>query len=179
MADEAKNKLDTLELLRKSAMERYTWRAQAEWKLCLAIWTALAAFIGAVLTGKGIAPPKTSVWFFVAGAALIFALHWWWLHGLWLAQKLDNDISFFFRDRMMESIKVEFPNNIQNQIENLRRRNRSVWTHWSCTSQLGITALLACGAIAAVWWAVYQADLEKKQSPESRIELKAGQKPPQ
>lgn len=145
------------------------------WKLCLAIWTALAAFIGAVLTGKGIAPPKSSVWLFVLGASVIFCLHYWWTLGFWRAQKLDNDISFFFRDLIMESVGVTFPAKLIDEIEHSRHRNRSVRSHWSCASQLGITALLAGGAVTAMVWASYQPSQETRHPSEGSLELNIGQ----
>ena len=166
MTDEARNRIETLELLRKSATERYVWRAQVEWKLCIALWTALAAFIGAVLTGKGIAPPKMSVWLMITVSmfiCILAILHGLWLRGLAQAQKLDNDVAFFFRDRMMEEVGVHFPPKIFDEIEKANKRNGIEredqgsrirwWRHWSRFFQFGVTVLLALGAVAAVVWA--------------------------
>ena len=171
MADEIKNRIDALELLRKSAMERYEWRAQVEWKLCLALWTAFAAFIAAVLTGKDPASLKMPAVFVVAIVALtVCGLHWWWLSGLRRAQHLDNRISFFFRDTMMAEVGIAFPPQTDNEpgilkeIDNVRGKDQGVWRHWSHGFQLWVTILLAFGAIgavASVWWSANHAENRK------------------
>src|SRR5277367_4283846 len=98
MSEPTAKKIEALELLRKSAMERYNWRTAVEWKLCIALWTALAAFIGSVLTGNGIAAPKAhTCWISSLVAIAIICLHGWWVYGLAQVQRVDNDISYFFR----------------------------------------------------------------------------------
>lgn len=173
--DEVKNRIDALELLRKSAMERYAWRAQVEWKLCIALWTALTAFSGAVLTGKALLHPGCFVVVvIILLAASICWLHWKWLCGLRDTQHLDNRISFFFRDRIMAIAGEAFPpadeknpTSIRQEMENLRAKDRGVWSHWSHGFQLWVTILLAIGTIAAVSWSAYQpqqaADSGQKQ----------------
>ena len=178
MDESAKNKINALELLQKSAMQRYAWRAQVEWKLCLALWAALAAFSGAVLTGKQATPPTTLVVVSVGVVAFaICALHLSWLRGLWRTQRLDNNVSFFFRDRMMEAVGLHFSSDISNEIDKIKKGNNqelevvhtnassnmrrwrhefaTVLKHWSHGFQFGITFLLACGAVGAVFWAAH------------------------
>jgi hypothetical protein len=177
MTDEAKNRIEALELLRKSAMERYAWRAQVEWKLCLALWTALAAFSGAVLTGKALLHPgRFVVVVVILLAAPLCWLHWKWLCGLRDAQRLDNRISFFFRDRIMAIAEEDFPpadekspTSIRQDIENLRAKDRDVWSHWSHGFQLLVTILLASGAVATVWWATYQPKQAADSGPNQAV----------
>jgi hypothetical protein len=147
---------EALELLRKSAMERYAWRAQVEWKLCLALWTSMAAFTGSVVTGKVVIRPGEPVQLgVIILALLIFLLHWGWLHGLHKAQHLDNEIAFFFRNRMMECVGVHFTPEIAAEIDRVKKDNKGVISHWSHGFQLGITLLLAVGASLAVAWAYH------------------------
>jgi hypothetical protein len=76
---------------------------------------------------------------------------------------------------MMEAVGVNFSPKIDQMIVEARKNDRCVFSHWSHGFQLGITGLLALGAVFAVGWAVNQPPHEKKQSVESNIELTVGQ----
>jgi len=52
MNNEEKNKFDSIEVLRQSAWNSFQHRQGFEWKICLALWTALSSFIGMILSGK-------------------------------------------------------------------------------------------------------------------------------
>jgi hypothetical protein len=50
MADEGiHNTLDVLQELARAARHRFDSRREYEWKICFALWTALATFSGFVL----------------------------------------------------------------------------------------------------------------------------------
>jgi hypothetical protein len=68
---------------------------------------------------------------------------------------------------MMETVGLHFSSEIHDEIKNMRRRYSSMWRHWSHGFQLGITVLLACGAVATFLWAGRQTGYEQKQSGNS------------
>lgn len=148
MTDGEKRRFDALETLRKSAWDSFDKRRTFEWKICISLWTAFAAYIGAVLTGRLTDRIGLSTIIAVLSASiLIVGLHTSWIRGLGRANRLDRKIAFYFCDLMIQELSVRFPEEIVAEINYLAKR-MGLATNWSHFFQIGVTMSLAAGAVS-------------------------------
>jgi hypothetical protein len=99
MTDDQKRKFDAIYALRSAAWNSSDARRDAEWKVALGLWTALAALTG-ILLGK-----ESSITFNTAtkycGAILVVILvflHALFTHGLQEANRFDRDLANRYDD---------------------------------------------------------------------------------
>lgn len=157
MSEYDNHKVDVLTNLGKAAWDSFEARRQIGWKLSLALWTPFAAFIGAVITGKGnaqaIPTNAVTVILVFVFSVMIFVLYYWFLKGMSSAQERDKKIAFYYRDRVMEIIREEFPKNIREEIKGHTHKaeGRGVTGDWCLSFQLAVTGLLGVGATFATW----------------------------
>ena len=154
MTNEDKNKFDALEQLRAAAWESFDKRRPFEWRVCIALWTAFAAFIGALVTGKGVIPTTASAVGTTVIALTILVLHYIWLRGLGHAHEADKHIHLFFNGQMMDMLGVQFPEKLATRLAATRRGWGTMFANWNHLSQIGVTAVLALSTIITIWSAV-------------------------
>jgi len=153
MDNEAKFKLDGLELLRKAAWDSFERRTAIEWKLSLSLWTALAAFIGSIATGKVPVHSYVAVIILTVIAVMLCYLHFIWLRGMGKANNLDRKRENFFADRMMELIPIKYTQDLITEMGDRSTKKLSVWNDYAHKFQLGVTATLSLGVIGTILWA--------------------------
>ncbi|MCP4370832.1 MAG: hypothetical protein GY797_22375 [Deltaproteobacteria bacterium] len=150
MNNDEKKRFDSLEVLRQSAWNSFHHRRAFEWKVCLALWTAFASFIGIVITGKsgqlGMLTAITTI--IVCIAIIVIYLNW--IKGLSRAHDIDKRIMVKFRNEMMDILGSKFSEDLEKEQENVRR-NWPRYTNWTHSLQIGFTCILAFAAVIAVW----------------------------
>lgn len=150
MTDEQKNQFDALEVLRRSAWESLDHRRPFEWKVSIALWTAYAAFIGTTVTGKGTSITTASAWVTGILALLVLALHWLWLRGIYRSYNADKRIVILFRNEMMKKVGVEFPEDLEKILKDVRGTWVAFFRNWNSVFQFGVTGVLTFAAILVV-----------------------------
>jgi len=153
------DRLQGMESLRLAAYSSFNDRRSYEWKLSLAIWTALAVLI------VGLAQPSEVGKVFplhgrryglvasILGICLI-AVHIYFNNRMAWANAIDKDISLFYSKRMRAAIGLDFPQEIVNKIKKLPKRSENAklqWLQWGHLSQIVITVFLTILAVALVW----------------------------
>ncbi len=149
MDPNSKARFDALETLRCAAWTSFDSRRGFEWKLALALWTALAAFIGTILSdGHPITGcPRLLV---IIMVAILFFFHVVFVRGLASAHLVDRRITYLMRDEMMKVADVAFPEDLKKLLDE-RRKTMSDILNWSYLPQLGLTGLLSLGAILVLF----------------------------
>jgi len=145
---ELKNRFDALETLRRMAWECIDHRRPFEWKICIALWTAFAAFIGTTISGNGLLIPW---WLLVpltsAVAVFIVWRHFEWLNGLRRAYNIDQTMADQFRDEMMKLLKIEFEEPLKNKVDEIKRARKTFRGNWNSAFQFCVTLTLASAAV--------------------------------
>lgn len=155
LSEDESRYFDSLNELRRAAWESTDHRRPFEWKVCLAVWTALALFVGSVVTARlAIASWSVVCATILAGLAIVF-LHYRFIKGLRNAHNIDKETEGFFRTRMCEFLEIELPQTIQRKVKRVveERDLKKVVpfiAHWNSGFQVGITILLAICCVVAV-----------------------------
>ena len=156
MNEDEKRLFDALESQRKAHYESFDQRRSYEWKLSFGLWTAMAAFIAALVT-KPVEPGRPlpvsgcrADWMTGIVAVSIVAVHAMFLIGMRRSNNADRRMSWHFERHMREELlKLPFDEALRRELELLRERMARV-TNWSDASQLLITLLLAAAGFLAV-----------------------------
>ncbi len=155
MTEDERRRFESLETLRAAAYASFNDRRGHEWKLALSIWTAfailLAGLVQPIEAGKTfpLKGPCAWVFFAVAGLAIV-VLHAFWNHWASKANDIDNSIGRHFRDEMMNALSLRFGPDLVKRINKLPKTVG--WYQISHLVQVCITALLAIGAVAIVYF---------------------------
>jgi hypothetical protein len=149
MDDATKRKYDALAELRKAAWDSFNQRRPFEWQVCIALWTAMAAFAGFVISAKDstISPLKAVLTGIVAVA--IVHIHKKWLNGLATAHNVDKDIEILVRSEMNALAGVAYPKPMTEKLSEVREGMHPS-RNWNVSFQLAVTSLLALFATMAV-----------------------------
>lgn len=142
-----------LEILRKASWESFDKRRTYEWKVSLALWTALAVFTGTVLTQpqeRMIPLRGCMVWSIVIiFGALVLLIHIMWNIGIARSSNLDKEMSYVPRNKMYAMVGISYEKEIKPIIEESSKYWRAAFL--SPLTQVGITLLL----VLAAWSALY------------------------
>jgi hypothetical protein len=141
-------RLDSLEKLRNGAWEEFNNRRTYEWKMSLGIWTALAAFIGLILTSHNtkIASIFGGMMGAEVGAAatlILSFLHGYFMHCLRKSNKIDRRKQIFFERQIMTIINIKYDSEILELINNRVRDEKKYFLDWSERVQVAVTILLS------------------------------------
>jgi flagellar biosynthesis protein FliQ len=146
-------KFENLETLRKAAWDSFATRRAVEWRVSLAFWSVLAAFIYGVATDKiGAIPQKEKIVLTII-PIFIATVHISWLSGLWRADRFDKMEEGFLRDEMRREIQYKEP----TELTDLRDKivgsmiTRKRWKHWSFAPKAVATIALTILAIFSIW----------------------------
>lgn len=156
---EDSDRLQSMESLRLAAYNSFNDRRSYEWKLSLAIWTALAVLVVGLVqpveTGK-IFPLHGKDYGVVAtilGLCLI-VVHAYFHNRIARSNAIDKDMALFYSKRMRAAIGLEFPQELTNRIKTLPKRPKNEklqWLRWGHLIQIVITIFLTALAVALVW----------------------------
>lgn len=130
-------RFDKLETLRKAAWESISARRQYEWRISIAFWTLLAAFIAGAAT-KHIAVPscaKFTLWIF---PLLLGIAHSVWLFGLLRAYEHDK----LEEEELRQAMKGDVPHQDSERLIQRRKEIKSSFRYWNFFSQLMTTLAL-------------------------------------
>ncbi|MBU0640239.1 MAG: hypothetical protein KKB50_15340 [Planctomycetes bacterium] len=159
MTEEEIRHFEGIDKLRAHSWDSFNRRRDYEWKVCLAIWTALLAFAGIAISGRNGAPPSITGWHVLwttVLVALVAVLHGFWVLRLTSANDADKRQALFLADTMLERLGLELPKETKAVVEARKRTKEkagadAMKTRWNETYQIGITAVLCLLGIASVW----------------------------
>ncbi|MFH1893814.1 MAG: hypothetical protein ABIK83_14170 [Candidatus Zixiibacteriota bacterium] len=151
MTEDKRRRFESLSSLMDAAYRSFNDRRTHEWKFSLAIWSTLSLLIIGLLQpiDKGKVFPLSGPWPCIV--ALFTGLFIVFLHGFWnnwasKANRLDNDIRFYYREIMMrECLNIEFEDEILAKIESYPKRHG--WSQPSHLVQIFITSVLSTAAV--------------------------------
>lgn len=145
------------ELLQKQVEFHYMnfdRRRSYEWKLSLALWTALAAFTA--LTLRGEIRIEIATWPIVVGIVIV-ALHCYFLVMVLKANNLDKEKSWYYEKALnvlmhtdWETLPDDCSGRLNCEIKRFNDHNVFRFSgYWACIVEVGITVvLLLLGALA-------------------------------
>ena len=153
---------DSGELLQKQIEFNYMnfdRRRSYEWKLSLALWTAITAFIA--LTLRGEIEMETINWaigvviFFVC--AVILILQGYFLVMTFKASDIDKKKSWYYEKGLNALIDTDWEKltdinsmKLRNEIQNYKNLKPRFGGYWSCVVHVGITFILLFGAVCVL-----------------------------
>jgi hypothetical protein len=138
-------RFDKLEALRKAAWESISKRREFEWRVSIAFWGLLAAFVAGFGTRQSAVSYSCSDRWLLAFFALLLGVgHVLWLCGLRRAYKIDKREEEAFREEMRQ----EAPFHESEEITDLRKEARK--SSWNFTAQLITTCTIILLAIFVV-----------------------------
>ena len=147
-----------MESLRLAAYNSFNDRRSYEWKLSLAIWTALAVLVaGLVQIDKAGGFPlhgKRYGWIATVLGICLVALHVYFNNCIARANAIDKDMALFYSKQMRAALGLSFPPKLDEMINALPKRPKHPhlnFGQWGHLAQITITFLLTIAAVALVW----------------------------
>jgi hypothetical protein len=151
-------RLQYLEALRQAAYQSFNDRRSYEWKLSLAIWTALAiVVVGLVRLQTGeVFPLHGPLYGIVATVVgiLIVVLHIYFNNGMARANAIDKTRFQHCASEMESILDLKTDPKVQALIDQLPAPPKGKWMRWwqwGHLAQIGITILLTIVAVGFVW----------------------------
>lgn len=156
------DRLQYMEVLRSAAYDSFNDRRSYEWKLSLAIWTALAVLV-AGLVQPLVFPLQGHRYGIVASIVgfLIVLLHIFFNNGMARANAIDKIKGRIYENQIESALKLEDTETYlteKGELERVKQLRPSApkyrwtqWWQWGHLAQIGITALLAATAVAILW----------------------------
>lgn len=147
MSEDQKRTFDAVFALRSAAWNSSDKRREFEWRAALGLWTAMAAMIGILLSGKDI---KIDLAIKVGGAILVAALaflHASFTHGIQEANRYDRDLADHYDDfierEFLSSSCPTLTNPAWQALKDRRekRRGTTILTNYSHRFQFLVTLL--------------------------------------
>ncbi len=139
MTEDEKRKADMLFSLCENSWGSFNERRSYEWKLSLAIWTAISVFITIVLKENLKINDEYSSLIGMIVMFVITGLHGFWLFSMTKVNNLDILIARFYERRLHNLLSVQFPPEIEEEVEK-RKKKKGIW---SPLAQVSITFLLS------------------------------------
>lgn len=140
--------------LNEVAWMNFDRRRNYEFKMGIAIWTALAAFIALSLREDVQVPAQLKEHCCWLLGEIVVLSHAIFLIGAKLARNIDKEIAYFYEDELNKATGVCEPRfqNIQ-KIKRLKTISRWLGLNgwWSPIGQLGITQVLILVALLVLW----------------------------
>ena len=134
-------RFEMLQGLAGSAWRDFDSRRAFEWKIAISLWTALAAFLATVLTGRIDLPPIVTIPVVAGAAAVLLVMHVVFVRGIARANKINRQKQFFYEDQMNRMLNLSLPEEIDKLVERAKRSHGKLW-NWSHSFQLLVTAML-------------------------------------
>ncbi len=172
MTPSQERRFKSLEALRKASWISFSERRSVEWKVSLALWTALAVFTGALLTRSPTESYQLNGFWPVLVTALvglaIVVVHTIWLIGINQNHQIDRELSHLFRKEMCELVRVP-PSAIEPILDKYSRwpttrRPKGKRLNYSHLSEITLTTILALGAVCAMYARTHAQDSPKGES---------------
>ena len=142
MTSDSESEYEALDVLRKSSWESFDKRRAFEWKVCIALWTALATFIGIMITNGHNDPPCYEKIVAISAFGFIVISHLFWLIGLHRANQIDKKISFKLFDAMLKIINEKHSKDTKEYIEEFKNKDNQIIKLWNIQFQFIMTLIL-------------------------------------
>lgn len=149
MDEDTKRRFDAIVELWKQPWQRISERRSYEWRVAFTLWTALAAFIGLVVTGRLSAPRQALVWAIKIIGLIVCVLHAWYLCGLGKAHDTDRHIAIHYERILQVLANAGFEKDLAEKLEGIRKKQGTLFGDWSRRIQIAVTILIYCAAILA------------------------------
>jgi hypothetical protein len=151
-----KTRLEALEKLRNGSWQDYDTRRTYEWKIAISIWTAFAAFIALVLTGRINTSSSLLIITIVLIDLIIIYLHGNYIRGISRALNIDRKKQFLFEGEILSILNIKIPDELMKEIDVIikqkGKREKFAFRHWSQGLQIGVTLILSFAAVIAVYF---------------------------
>lgn len=146
---------DGVNTLRHAAWTSFDHRRSFEWKLSFGLWTALAALLAGLATGKAQLKSWPEVVTLTGVGILVVLIHAWWAKGLSRVNDADLQKTYAYEDELRSVLgltgQTSVGRRIDGVIESMQKR-RALDKVWGHATQVGITGLLAAAVIALTWF---------------------------
>lgn len=151
MSQDSKERFEQLETLRKAEWEKFSSRRPIGWKVCIALWTALAVFLAGLIRSDVPELSYQAQFALTIAGVLLTAAHFIWLMGHARASTINQYTEHDIRDLMWAIVK--FKRSTKSQVEVSKWEKQSVLTRkWPQLFQGAVTLLLAGGILWFVWF---------------------------
>jgi hypothetical protein len=151
--NETKNRADVLLKLAEIKVKNFDTRRSYEWKLCLGIWTALAAFIGLVLKDGACAGKADRACVLILPAILLLMTHIIFLRGVFRANDLEKKLARFYEAQVSDLAGVDpFDKGNVAMLEALAKVQAGKGGLWAPVTQVLITVILLVSAALVLWF---------------------------
>ncbi|MBI3284793.1 MAG: hypothetical protein HYZ65_08090 [Burkholderiales bacterium] len=154
MDDTSRRKFESIFQLYSHAWGQFNARRVYEWQICIVFWTALALSVAGVVNANSLPVIKEFgiVTMVLTGIILLsaVALHFWFVHGLTRAHKIDRLIGCHYGELLQKLTESEFSEDFQKELGDGRKR----WEHalnWSTGLQLGVSLLLSISLFVLIY----------------------------
>ena len=166
--DDPKDKCDVMSKLLEIYWQNFDKRRSYEWKLSLAIWTALAAFIALSIDperGKAAMRDEMKVPLLI-GALFIVAIQCLFLCRVRLASACDQKKALFYENSINEMLDVGFPPKWATASDVKKAIEKATTWHsfrgwWGLPVHVGITLSL----IALAWYILFFTSSQQASCP--------------
>lgn len=171
MSEDEKRKADILVELYRQAYQNFERRRTYEWKLSLAIWTALAVFIAIAIRREA----STFNFALAAVALAAILLHWFFIGRVKLANDVDKRKAELYEHELNQLVGIHFGPNGENDYMKAVTNAISLviddkgfrrWVgkgRWAIVMHVGFTILLTIAGLIVVL-----ASRGSQQTPGSR-----------
>ena len=141
MCSESQKKPEVLMKLLELGWTNFDHRRIYQWKMTLAIWTAIAAFIALYLKGDAPVLSAGNRVYLLVGALLVILVQTLFLIGMRLANGVDQKKALFY-EALLNDISVPPDDARYAAVEQAIKRIK--WTKglWSIPCEVAITAIL-------------------------------------
>jgi hypothetical protein len=150
LSDDQKRLFDAVHAMREDAWRSFDRRRGFEWKLSFALWSALGAYMAALIKlHPATGDPALRLGSVVVTLGLI-AVHWYWTRGLGRANRVDQDVALRFYDVRSREVLGVSEEQFQSLIGLTGKRIEELTgspRQWSHLSQLSITVILGLAVV--------------------------------
>jgi hypothetical protein len=148
MSNEAQHKIDVLLKLAQAAWKSMDARRAYEWKMAVALWTALAALSGTSLRGE----IHVDSWALYSASGLLILI-WFifvfvWMRGLHQRNAWDRDLAEYYW--IIVEADLALGASTPRAARRGTVRNTSMWRDWSHSTQIFVTTFLVLLAIISI-----------------------------
>ncbi len=132
--------------------QRYDRRVQVVWKVHLSFWTALAALIGIVITGR--IPSETSIVTLgcAAFAVIVLSLHIYYILSQARMNKLDRDKFDTYYKEFQKLVNVSYDPGLETRARGAKKKSTSLFQYanlFACSVTLIISIALVLASLVS------------------------------
>jgi hypothetical protein len=149
VTEENKARIDTIRSLYERSWEQFNKRRDNEFKITIALWTAMAVGVAGVARLEKIAMPAGR-WAPVLLAFFAFILHFIWCRGIGKAQWAERTAALHYSSLLQKMARASFDDKFAYDLKRMRQRNW-VGRNWTYVFQLGVTFLLGVALVLVSW----------------------------